>query len=85
MSRRALSFRLSGVLCCPFFIADVLLAPFVEESIYRGWATSRLLTRLGLFPTVVIGCSAFGLFHWAGGVWYVLMVGYVAGGAVHRP
>jgi len=64
----------------PFFFADVLLAPFVEESIYRGWATSRLLLRFGLLPTGLIICGAFGLLHWAGGLWYVLLVGFVAGG-----
>ena len=63
----------------PFFIADVLLAPFVEESIYRGWATNRLLLRFGLLPTVLIVCGSFGLLHWAGGLWYVLLVGFVAG------
>lgn len=64
----------------PFFVADVVLAPFVEESIYRGWATSRLLLRFGAFPTSLIVCSMFGALHWAGGIWYVLLVGFVAGG-----
>ena len=65
----------------PFFIADVLLAPFVEESIYRGWAASRLLLRFGALPAGLIVCTAFGLLHWAGGLWYMLLVGFVAGGA----
>ncbi len=69
-----------GAAPLPFFIADVLLAPFVEESIYRGWATSRLLLRYGALPTALIVCAAFGLLHWAGGFWYMLLVGCVAGG-----
>jgi uncharacterized protein len=64
----------------PFLIADVLLAPFVEESIYRGWAVPRLLPRFGVTPTVVIACCAFGALHWAGGFWYMVLVGFVAGG-----
>ena len=58
----------------------MLLAPFLEESIYRGWATSRLLLRFGLLPTALIVCGSFGRLHWAGGLWYVLLVGFVAGG-----
>lgn len=64
----------------PFLVADVLLAPFVEESLYRGWATSQLLLRFGALPTALITCSAFGLFHWAGGLWYMVLVGVIAGG-----
>jgi uncharacterized protein len=64
----------------PFFVADVLLAPFVEESIYRGWAVPRLLQRFGVIPTAVIVCCAFGALHWAGGFWYMVLVGFVAGG-----
>ena len=64
----------------PFLIADVLLAPFVEESIYRGWAVPRLLPRFGVAQTVLILCSAFGALHWAGGFWYMVLVGFVAGG-----
>ncbi|MEQ1901997.1 MAG: CPBP family intramembrane glutamic endopeptidase [Devosia sp.] len=69
-----------GASLVPFFIGDVLLAPFVEEWIYRGWATSRLLLRYGALPTALIVCVAFGLLHWAGGIWYMLLVGGVAGG-----
>ncbi len=27
------------------------------------------------------GCAAFGLFHWPGGAWYVLVTGALVGGA----
>lgn len=69
-----------GMSVSVFFVANVLLAPFLEEALYRSWATSRLLPRLGVVPTALIICVAFGLFHWAGGFWYVLLVGFVAGG-----
>ena len=39
-----------------------------------------MLLRFGHLPTVLIICGSFGLLHWAGGLWYVLLVGFVAGG-----
>ncbi len=64
----------------PFFIANVLLAPFVEETLYRGYALPRLVTRFGPALGVGINCVFFGLLHWAGGFWYILLTGLVAGG-----
>ncbi len=64
-----------------FFIANVLLAPLVEETLYRGIAIPLLTTQLGAFWAVVLTCVFFGLLHWAGGFWYVLLTGVVAGGA----
>lgn len=64
-----------------FFLANVLLAPFVEETIYRGFALQRLTPRLGRAGAVVISCVAFGLLHWTGGLWYMVLTGVVAGGA----
>lgn len=64
----------------PFFLANVLLAPFVEESLYRGYGISALKKRLGVPTTVVVSCVLFGLLHWAGGFWYVILTGAVAGG-----
>ena len=69
-----------GAALVPFFVADVLLAPFVEESLYRGYAFGRLQERYGLPLAVVISCAFFGLLHWAGGFWYILLTGIVAGG-----
>jgi membrane protease YdiL (CAAX protease family) len=62
-----------------FFLADVLLAPFVEENIYRGLALTRLRERFGPTSAVLISCLFFGLLHWAGGFWYMLLTGGVAG------
>jgi hypothetical protein len=68
----------SGLLA--FFIADVLFAPFVEENIYRGYALTRLFGRFGQPAAIAISCTFFGLLHWAGGFWYILLTGSLAGG-----
>lgn len=64
----------------PFFIADVLLAPFVEESLYRGYALTRLTGRFRPPVAIALSCFFFGLLHWTGGFWYILLTGIVAGG-----
>ena len=63
-----------------FFVANVLLAPFVEESIYRGYALANLKQRYGAIPALIIVCIFFGLLHWAGGFWYIVLTGLIAGG-----
>lgn len=65
-----------------FFIANVMLAPLVEETLYRGVAIPLLTTQLGALWAVVLTCVFFGLLHWAGGFWYMLLTGVVAGGAL---
>jgi len=64
----------------PFAIADVLLAPFVEESIYRGYGLTRLLGRFRKPVAIILSCFFFGILHWTGGFWYILLTGIVAGG-----
>lgn len=66
----------------PFFVANVVLAPFVEETVYRGYAIPRLSRRFGVSGAVLISCSFFGLLHWTGGLWYVVLTGVVAGGVL---
>lgn len=68
-----------GSAVLPFFIANVLLAPFVEENIYRGYAITRLGQRFGPVSTFILSCLFFGLLHWTGGFWYILLTGFVAG------
>ena len=63
-----------------FLAADVLMAPFVEENIYRGFALTRLGQRFSQPMAILISCVFFGLLHWAGGFWYILLVGGAAGG-----
>ncbi len=69
-----------GAAVLPFFIANVLLAPFVEESIYRGYALTRWSGRFSQPVAILLSCFFFGLLHWAGGFWYILLTGFVAGG-----
>lgn len=64
----------------PFFLANVVLAPFVEENIYRGYGITGLRQRFSVPMAVVISCLFFGLLHWAGGLWYILLTGIIAGG-----
>jgi membrane protease YdiL (CAAX protease family) len=63
-----------------FFIANVLLAPVIEETLYRGIALPALGDPFGPWFAALITCLFFGLLHWAGGVWYMLLTGIVAGG-----
>jgi membrane protease YdiL (CAAX protease family) len=64
----------------PFVIADVLLAPFVEENIYRGYGLARLLGKFSQPTAIALSCLFFGILHWTGGFWYILLTGIVAGG-----
>jgi membrane protease YdiL (CAAX protease family) len=64
----------------PFLLANVILAPFVEENIYRGYGITRLQQRFSTPVAIVISCFFFGLLHWAGGFWYIVLTGIVAGG-----
>ena len=64
-----------------FFLANVVLAPVVEESLYRGVALSALSKALGIATATVLTCLFFGLLHWAGGAWYMLLTATLAGGA----
>lgn len=63
-----------------FFIANVMLAPLVEETVYRGIAIPLLTTHVGPLWAAILTCMFFGLLHWAGGFWYMLLTGIVAGG-----
>jgi membrane protease YdiL (CAAX protease family) len=69
-----------GASIIPFAIADVLLAPFIEESIYRGYGLTRLLGKFGRPVAIALSCFFFGILHWTGGFWYILLTGIVAGG-----
>ncbi len=63
----------------PFLVANVILAPFVEESLYRGWAMSRLLEFHGTGRAILVTSVFFGLLHWAGGFWYMVLTGGLLG------
>lgn len=69
-----------GSALLPFFLANVVLAPLVEELLYRGLALPRLADQFGRPVALGLTCVAFGLLHWSGGIWYMLLTGVVAGG-----
>jgi len=71
-----------GSAVLPFFIANVLLAPFVEENIYRGYAIPRLSQRFSHLGAILISSIFFGLLHWSGGLWYIVLTGAIAGGVL---
>lgn len=62
-----------------FFIANVVLAPFVEESVYRNYVLSRFLERYTVAKSIVLSSLFFGLLHWTGGFWYILMTALFVG------
>ncbi len=64
-----------GASLIPFAIADVLLAPFVEESIYRGYGLTRLLGKFSQPAAIALSVFFFGILHWTGGFWYIVLVG----------
>lgn len=72
-------FTALGASIIPFAIADVLLAPFVEENIYRGYGMTKLTGRFGITGTVIITSIFFGLLHWSGGFWYILTTALLVG------
>jgi uncharacterized protein len=69
-----------GSAIVPFFLANVVLAPFVEESLYRGYALPPMRLRFGAPLAALVTCVFFGMLHWAGGLWYMILTGVVAGG-----
>jgi len=68
-----------GASLIPFAIADVLFAPFVEESIYRGYGLTQLVGKFSQPAAIVLSVFFFGILHWTGGFWYIVLVGLVAG------
>jgi len=63
----------------PFFIANVLFAPFVEESLYRNYTLTRFLEKYSTTKSIILTATMFGLLHWGGGLWYILMTGLFVG------
>ena len=62
-----------------FFIANVLFAPFVEESLYRNYALTKFLEKYSPNKSILLTAVLFGLLHWVGGIWYILMTGVIIG------
>lgn len=62
-----------------FFVSNVILAPFVEENIYRNVAFKKLQKQFSGLATVLISAFFFGVLHWLGGFWYILVTGILIG------
>ncbi len=62
-----------------FGIANIILAPFVEENIYRNLALTNLQSKYGDYNAIIISSVFFGLLHWLGGVWYMLVTMFFIG------
>lgn len=62
-----------------FFVANVVLAPLVEETLYRGYALPRLREKWSPVTAVALSSAAFGILHWSGGLWYIAATALLAG------
>lgn len=62
------------------WLAVAVVFPWVEESLFRGWAISRLRARWSLGLAVVVPTLLFGPLHWGQGSWAVVnatLLGFV--------
>lgn len=62
-----------------FFVANVVFAPYVEENLYRNFALSNFLHNFGRLKSVLLTSLFFGILHWTGGFWYMLMTAVFVG------
>jgi len=62
-----------------FFVSNIILAPFVEENIYRNIAFKKLCKRYSDIATILITAFFFGVLHWLGGFWYIVATGLLIG------
>ena len=69
-----------GAAVVPFVIANVFVAPFVEEVLFRGLLDWRFRTLWGPRASMVIGVLAFGLLHWVGGIFYIAATALIGAG-----
>lgn len=62
------------------WLAVAIVFPWVEESLFRGWAISRLRARWSLALAVAIPTLLFGPLHWGQGTWAIVdatLLGFV--------
>ncbi len=57
------SVRAGGLVSAASLLSILVLAPFVEELVFRGWLYSGLIHRLGPLRTIVCTTVAFTCFH----------------------
>lgn len=68
-----------GMQTIPFFFANVIFAPFVEESLYRNYVLTKFLEKYTFAKSIILNSIFFGLLHWAGGIWYVFITALFIG------
>ena len=56
---------LDGVTFGSLFVTTAILAPLLEETVFRGFLLPSLAKYVGTFPAVVLSSVAFGLVHFA--------------------
>lgn len=59
-----------------FWAGAVLVAPFAEELIFRGYLLNLWAARWGLWPAVIVSSLVFGLLHWTQAV-FAAPIGFV--------
>ena len=73
---------LDGTTLIPFLIAATLFAGIVEESIYRGYAITRLRVRMGTAWAVTVSTLLFGPLHfglgWPGIIGSIVLGAFLA-------
>lgn len=62
-----------------FGIVNILMAPFIEETLFRSYVLKSLSPQFKPNVRMFISATGFGLLHLLGGFWYVLMTGYLVG------
>lgn len=62
-----------------FAIVNIGMAPFIEESLFRSYLLKCLPQHYNPYLRMFISATGFGLLHWLGGGWYLLMTGYLVG------
>lgn len=62
-----------------YFIVNVILAPFIEESLFRNYALRQLSYTYNRPTRILISSLAFGLFQISGGFWFLIMNALLVG------
>ena len=62
-----------------FFITNVLMAPIIEESLFRNYAIRQLRPHFNLTSRILITSAAFGLLFCMAGFWFMLMTAVLVG------
>lgn len=62
-----------------YFIVNVLMAPIINESLFRNYAVRQLRPHFNLTTRILLTSAGFGLLHCMAGVWFMLMTAVLVG------